>query len=164
VLSQEFGRYFQMPVGVFRGGCLTGPQHASVELHGYLNYIVRCAVQGSRYTVFGYKGKQVRDQIHCYDVAQLLLQFYRNPRCGEVYNMGGGRANSISILETIEALAGLGYRLDRRYEDQARTGDHICYISDISKARAHFPAWNLTYGLPQILEEIVEHYANLCPA
>jgi CDP-paratose 2-epimerase len=162
VLCQEFGRYFQMPVGIFRGGCLTGPQHASVELHGYLNYIVRCAVQGSRYTVFGYQGKQVRDQIHSYDVAQLLIHFFRYPRCGEVYNMGGGRANSISILETIDALTGLGYHLNYRYDDRARTGDHICYISDITKVRTHFPGWNLTYGLPQILDEIVEHYVNLC--
>src|SRR4051794_2793524 len=111
VMCQEFGRYFQMPVGVFRGGCLTGPQHAAVELHGYLAYIVHCAVAGKPYKVFGYKGKQVRDQIHAADVAGIFLEFFRHPRCGEVYNLGGGRANSLSILETVDILAGRGYRL-----------------------------------------------------
>ncbi|HEY3417523.1 MAG TPA: NAD-dependent epimerase/dehydratase family protein [Armatimonadota bacterium] len=156
VLCQEFGRYFQMPVGVFRGGCLTGPQHAAVELHGYLAYIVHCAVAGKRYTLYGYKGKQVRDQIHSHDVARLFLEFYRHPRAGEVYNLGGGRANSISILETVDALAGLGYRLEYDYKDENRKGDHICYISDLSKLRTHFPEWRLEYDLPRMLKEIVE--------
>ncbi len=159
ILAQEYGRYFSMPIGIFRGGCLTGPNHASVQLHGYLNYIVRCAVLGEPYTVFGYKGKQVRDQIHSYDVAQLFLNFYGSPRCGEVYNMGGGRANSLSILETVDLLGERGYSLDHRYSDQARTGDHICYISDLSKIRAHFPQWQLTYDLPRIFDEIIAHYA-----
>src|SRR4051794_14663760 len=110
VMCQEFGRYFNMPVGIFRGGCLTGPQHSAVELHGYLNYIVMCAVTGREYTVFGYKAKQVRDQIHCNDVARLFLEFYANPKKGEVYNMGGGRSNSISILETVSVLADMGYQ------------------------------------------------------
>ncbi len=157
VLCQEYGRYFQMPVGVFRGGCLTGPHHAGVELHGYLNYIVRCAVLGKPYTVYGYQGKQVRDQIHSHDVAQLLLSFQRRPRCGEVYNLGGGRANSLSILETIEMLRQFGYRLEYDYVDQPRTGDHICYITDLSKIRAHFPDWRLSYDLPKIVDEIVVH-------
>jgi CDP-paratose 2-epimerase len=160
VMCQEFGRYFQMPVGIFRGGCLTGPQHAAVELHGYLAYIVLCAVQGRPYTVYGYKGKQVRDQIHSSDVARLFLHFYRSPRCGEVYNLGGGRGNSVSILETIDLLNGMGLRLEHTYKDQNRIGDHICYISDLSKVRAHFPAWKLEYDLSRIVSEIVERQAR----
>jgi CDP-paratose 2-epimerase len=156
LLCQEFGLYFNMPVGIFRGGCLTGPMHAAVELHGYLAYIVHCAVTGKPYTIYGYKGKQVRDQIHARDVASLFLHFYRNPRCGEVYNLGGGRANSISVLETIDALAGLGFRLRYEYRDENRRGDHICYISDIRKLRMHFPEWCLAYDLSRILSEIVE--------
>jgi CDP-paratose 2-epimerase len=156
LLCQEFGRYFNMPVGIFRGGCLTGPMHAAVELHGYLAYIVHCAVTGKPYTIYGYKGKQVRDQIHARDVASLFLHFYRNPRHGEVYNLGGGRANSISLLETIDALAGLGFHLRYEYRDENRRGDHICYISDIRKLRGHFPEWSLAYDLPRILSEIVE--------
>src|SRR5262249_36058559 len=111
IMCQEFGRYFQMPIGIFRGGCLTGPAQAAVELHGYLVYIVVSALIGREYTINGYKGKQVRDQIHSRDVARLFLEFYRSPRCGEVYNLGGGRRNSISILETIDRLANMGYRL-----------------------------------------------------
>jgi CDP-paratose 2-epimerase len=160
VMCQEFGRYFQMPVGIFRGGCLTGPQHAAVELHGYLGYIALCAVTGKSYVVQGYKGKQVRDQIHSSDVAGLFLEFYRNPKCGEVYNLGGGRANSISILETIEMLAGMGHKLNWTYKDQNRIGDHICYVSDLAKLRSHFPHWKLEYGLTRILEEIVARYAG----
>lgn len=164
VLCQEYGRYFQMPIGVFRGGCLTGPDHAAVELHGFLNYIVRCAVAGTPYTIFGYGGKQVRDQIHAYDVVQLFLQFARAPRCGEVYNLGGGRGNSLSLLETVAALADRGFRLDYRYEDRPRTGDHICYISDLRKIQAHFPAWRLTYDTARILDEIVARYRSESPA
>jgi CDP-paratose 2-epimerase len=160
VLCQEYGRYFQMPVGVFRGGCLTGPDHAAVELHGFLNYIVRCAVLGQPYTIFGYGGKQVRDQIHAADVAQVFLHFQRAPRCGEVYNLGGGRANSLSVLETIAALADRGYALEHRYDPQARTGDHMCYVSDLRKLRAHFPAWRLKYDTPRILDEIVARYQH----
>jgi len=156
VMCQEFGRYFQMPLGIFRGGCLTGPQHAAVELHGYLAYIVMCAVQGRPYTIYGYKGKQVRDQIHSSDVSRLFLQFFRHPRCGEVYNLGGGRQNSISILETIDILAGMGYRLRESYQDQNRIGDHICYISDLGKIHQHFPEWKMEYDIPRILAEIVE--------
>ncbi|HWB85697.1 MAG TPA: NAD-dependent epimerase/dehydratase family protein [Bryobacteraceae bacterium] len=155
LLCQEYGRYFGMPVGIFRGGCLTGPDHAGVKLHGYLNYIVRCAVRGIPYTIYGYKGKQVRDQIHAYDVARLFLNFYQAPRCGEVYNLGGGRPNSISILETVSALAERGFTLSCRYEEQARKGDHICYISDLTKIRSHFPGWKLEYSIPKILDEII---------
>ena len=159
VMCQEFGRYFQMPVGVFRGGCLTGPQHAAVELHGYLAYIVHCAAAGREYTIYGYKGKQVRDQIHSYDVAHLFMEFFRSPRCGEVYNLGGGRANSLSILETIDALRGLGLKLRYSYKDANRIGDHICYISDLSKLHAHFPNWKMQYDLPRILDEIAARHA-----
>lgn len=158
LMCQEFGRYFSMPVGIFRGGCLTGPQHAAVELHGFLGYIVHCAVTGKRYTVFGYKGKQVRDQIHSRDVATLFAQFYANPRCGEVYNLGGGRGNSMSVLETIHKLAEMGYRLEYTYDDRNRVGDHICYISDLTKLRSHFPTWALEHDLDGILCESVRHH------
>ncbi len=164
VMCQEFGRYFQMPTGVFRGGCLTGPQHSAVELHGYLAYIVLCAVTGREYTIYGYKGKQVRDQIHCHDVARLFLEFYLNPRAGEVYNLGGGRRNSLSILETIDLLAGFGYRLRYRYDPASRVGDHICYISDLGKIHAHFPGWRMEYDLPRILAGIVERRASYARA
>ncbi len=155
LLCQEFGRYFQMPVGVFRGGCLTGPQHAAVDLHGYLAYIVRCAVLEKPYTIYGYKGKQVRDQLHAHDVAQLFLQFFHKPRIGEVYNLGGGRKNSLSVLETILALADAGYPLKYSYNDENRRGDHICYISDIRKLQAHYPDWVIKYDTARILDEII---------
>jgi CDP-paratose 2-epimerase len=158
VMCQEFGRYFQMPVGVFRGGCLTGPQHAAVELHGYLAYIVYCAATEKEYVINGYKGKQVRDQIHSSDVAHLFMEFFASPRYGEVYNLGGGRSNSLSILETIDALAGMGLRLRYSYQDTNRIGDHICYISDLSKLHSHFPKWKLEYSLPRILDQLVERH------
>jgi CDP-paratose 2-epimerase len=158
VLCQEFGRYFQMPIGIFRGGCLTGPQHAAVELHGYLAYIVMCAVTGRPYTIFGYKGKQVRDQIHASDVAKVFLRFFRKPRCGEVYNLGGGRQNSLSIIETIAILADMGFKMKYTYQEQPRVGDHICYISDLTKLREHFPDWKLEYNLPRIIHELAERY------
>jgi CDP-paratose 2-epimerase len=164
VLCQEFGRYFQMPIGIFRGGCLTGPQHAAVELHGYLAYIVLCAVTGRPYTIFGYQGKQVRDQIHASDVAQLFLHFFRQPRCGEVYNLGGGRQNSISILETMDVLAAMGFTLHSTYKDQHRAGDHICYISDLTKLRSHFPDWKLEYDLSSIFLELVAQYTRRAAA
>jgi CDP-paratose 2-epimerase len=156
VMCQEFGRYFKMPVGIFRGGCLTGPQHAAVELHGYLAYIVLCGITGRQYTIHGYQGKQVRDQIHCRDVARLFLEFHKRPRFGEVYNLGGGRQNSVSILETIDILAQLGFHLRYDYDSANRTGDHICYISDLTKVKSHFPEWSLKYDLKQIIVEIVE--------
>lgn len=155
VLAQEYGRYFDMPVGVFRGGCLTGPQHAAVPLHGYLAYIVSCAVNGVPYTVFGYGGKQVRDQLHCDDIARLFLAFYERPRNGEVYNMGGGRANSVSILETVDMLAAMGHTLRWTYQEANRIGDHICYISDLSKLQTHFPEWRLEFSLERIVEQLL---------
>jgi CDP-paratose 2-epimerase len=161
IMCQEFGRYFRMPVGIFRGGCLTGPQHAAVELHGYLTYIIACAVSGRRYTVKGCNGKQVRDQIHCHDVARLFLEFYHHPRYGEVYNLGGGRQNSLSILETIKLLENMGLRLHHEYDSANRVGDHICYISDLSKIRSHFPQWKLEYDLARIVDEIAERQLSL---
>ena len=157
LVSQEFGRYFGMPVGIFRAGCLTGPQHAAVELHGYLAYIVDCAVSKRPYTVYGYKGKQVRDQLHCRDLARLFLEFYKAPRAGEVYNVGGGRQNNLSILETVDALAAMGFPLEYSISDKNRKGDHICYISDLSKLRRDFPAWVQEYTMDTMLAEIVEH-------
>jgi CDP-paratose 2-epimerase len=158
IMCQEFGKYFSMPVGIFRGGCLTGPQHAAVEMHGYLAYIVACALSGKEYTVIGYKGKQVRDQIHCDDVTELFLEFFKAPRCGEVYNIGGGRQNSLSILETIAALKEMGFNLRHSFQDENRVGDHICYITDLSKVRSHFPKWRPKYNLARILSEIVSRH------
>jgi CDP-paratose 2-epimerase len=161
VMCQEFGRYFHMPIGIFRGGCLTGPQHAGVELHGYLSYIIDCAVTGREYILYGYKGKQVRDQIHSYDVAQLFLAFFRKPCLGEVFNLGGGRANSLSILETVEILAEFKLQLNYLYKDQNRVGDHICYISDLTKLHTFFPDWKITYDLPKIISEMVHRRLGL---
>ena len=160
VLAQEFGRYFEMPVGIFRCGCVTGPQQAAVELHGYLAYIASCALPGREYTIFGYKGKQVRDQIHCDDVAELFLEFFAQPRHGEVYNLGGGRKNSISILETISRLDELGHKLKFHLVDENRVGDHICYISDLGKIQSHFPNWKMKYGVQQNIEEIVRRQSD----
>ncbi len=158
VMCQEFGRYFHMPVGVFRCGCLTGPQQAAVELHGYLAYIIICAVTGRPYNIYGFKGKQVRDQIHCRDVARLFLEFYQHPRVAEVYNLGGGRSNSLSILETIDLLAGMGFALQYQHQAANRIGDHICYISDLRKVQSHFPNWQIEYDLPKIVNEILERH------
>jgi CDP-paratose 2-epimerase len=129
-----------------------------VELHGYLAYIIICAVTGRPYTIYGFKGKQVRDQIHCRDVASLFLEFYRRPRAGEVYNLGGGRSNSLSILETIDLLAGLGFAPRYQLQPENRIGDHICYISDLRKVRSHFPGWQMQYNLPKIVNEILERH------
>jgi CDP-paratose 2-epimerase len=153
--AQEYGRYFRMPVGIFRGGCLTGSRHCGVELHGFLSYLVKTVVQGGDYRIFGYKGKQVRDNIHAHDVVTAFHHFYRNPRPGEVYNIGGGRDNSISMLEAIAKIEELsGKKLDYEYVDENRIGDHICYITDLGKLRSHFPDWELTKGLGEILEEM----------
>lgn len=157
VVAQEYGRYFGMNVGVFRGGCLTGEHHSGVPLHGFLSYLFKVAQAGGTYTILGYKGKQVRDQIHSADVISAFVEFARNPRPGEVYNLGGGRANSASILECIakvEAL--LGRKMATRYVDEARKGDHICYISDLTKFRTHYPNWRITRSLDQILEAMAK--------
>jgi CDP-paratose 2-epimerase len=156
VMAQEYGRYFGLKVGVFRGGCLTGPAHSAVELHGFLAYLAKVVVEGGRYTVFGYKGKQVRDQIHSQDVIAAFEAFAQNPRPGEVYNLGGGRQNAASVLESIQLLEEIAdKRLDWRYDATNRTGDHICYISDMQKFRTHYPAWRLTRSLRDICQELV---------
>ncbi len=156
LVAQEYGRYFNMKVGVFRGGCLTGPSHSAVELHGFLSYLVKVALGGGRYAVYGYKGKQVRDNIHSYDVVRAIEEFAANPRPGEVYNMGGGRENSISILEAITRIEQVtGRKLDWRYVEEARKGDHICYISNLRKFQSHYPKWKMTRGLDAILEDMV---------
>ena len=154
VLCQEYGRYFGMKTGSFRGGCLTGVNHSGAELHGFLAYFFKAAAARRPYTIFGYKGKQVRDQIHSHDVVRAFESFIESPRPGEVYNLGGGRRNSISILETLDRVQSLlGLRVDTTYTDQARVGDHICYYSDLSKMRSHFPGWDVTRSLDQIFEE-----------
>jgi CDP-paratose 2-epimerase len=155
-MVQEYGRYFGMPTCCLRGGCLTGPNHSGVELHGFLSYLVRCNVEGREYKVFGYKGKQVRDNIHSEDVARLILAFSEKPRVAEVYNVGGGKENSCSILEAfslVEELTGIQQRYT--YVEDNRIGDHICYYSDLRKIKSHFPQWGITRPLRQIFEEIV---------
>jgi CDP-paratose 2-epimerase len=155
IMVQEYGRYFDMPTCCLRGGCLTGPNHSGVELHGFLSYLVKCNLEGREYTVFGYKGKQVRDNIHSEDVARFMFEFYSNPRRGEIYNLGGGKQNSCSILEAFElAESCTGKPQKFTYVDQNRMGDHICYYSDLRKMREHHPRWNLTKSLPQIVSEI----------
>src|SRR5215475_1776671 len=140
LMAQEYGRYFGMRVGIFRGGCLTGPAHSGVELHGFLSYLVKVTISGGPYSVFGYKGKQVRDNIHSHDVVRAIEEFTAAPRPGEVYNMGGGRENSVSMLEAIDKIEQLaGKKLDWTYVDENRKGDHICYISDLRKFKAHYP-------------------------
>lgn len=157
VMVQEYGRYFQMPTCCLRGGCLTGPNHSGVELHGFISYLVKCNLEGKTYKIFGYKGKQVRDNIHSLDVVRFLSEFIRQPRIGEVYNLGGGRENSISILEAFDLIARIsGQEMAYEYVDKNRIGDHICYISDLSKMRSQYPSWDITKGLETIFREIYE--------
>jgi len=157
VLAQEYGRYYGLKTGIFRGGCLTGPSHSGVELHGFVSYLVKVAVRDAEYTVFGYNGKQVRDQIHSVDVIAAFDAFLADPRPGEVYNLGGGRENAASILECFAMLENrLGRPVRWRYVEDARRGDHICYISDLRKLREHFPDWRLTRSLDHIIDEILE--------
>ena len=156
VMAQEYGRYYGLKTGIFRGGCLTGPNQAGVELHGFLNYLVSVAMAEGPYTIFGYKGKQVRDQIHSHDVISAFWQFAQNPRPGEVYNLGGGKDNAASLLECVEMIAKI---TDKRpkltYQDTNRIGDHVCYYSDLRKFKRDYPAWSITYGLPRIVEGMV---------
>jgi len=156
IMTQEYGRYFGLKTGVFRGGCLTGPAHSGVELHGFLNYLVKVGVRNEMYTIYGYKGKQVRDNIHSRDVIRAMEAFAENPRPGEVYNMGGGRENSVSIVEAIQMVEELtGKRFRSQYMHEARLGDHICYITNLSKFRNHYPEWKITVSLHDIVKQLV---------
>jgi CDP-paratose 2-epimerase len=156
LMVQEYGRYFGMPTACFRGGCLTGPNHSGVELHGFLSFLVKTALRGKTFTIFGYKGKQVRDQIHSLDVVRAFEEFIAAPRVGEVYNLGGGRESNASILECFDMIETVsGRKVAWRYDERNREGDHICYISDMGKFRADYPRWSLTRLLPDIIEEMV---------
>lgn len=156
ILVQEYGRYFGMPTCCLRGGCLTGPSHSGVELHGFLSYLVKVNVTGGTYKIYGYQGKQVRDNIHSLDVARFAERFIAAPRCAEVYNIGGGRNNSCSILEAFERVSALtGKPMKSEYVEKAREGDHICYISNLNKLRTHYPGWDITKTLDDIFAEVV---------
>jgi CDP-paratose 2-epimerase len=160
VMVQEYGRYFGLASCCLRGGCLTGPNHSGVELHGFLSYLMKCTITGQPYRIYGYKGKQVRDNIHAVDVARFIERFIDAPRQGEVYNVGGGRDNSCSILEAFAMAEEVtGRKAVYDYSDEARAGDHICYISDLGKAKAHYPGWAITRDLPAIFEEIHEGWS-----
>jgi len=155
VLTQEYGRYYGMKTGIFRGGCLTGPRHAGVELHGFLSYLFKAAATGRRYSIFGYKGKQVRDQIHSYDVCRAFEEFAKAPRPGEVYNLGGGRENNLSLIESIAVVERLlEKKMEVEYVDEARRGDHICYISDLRKLRHDYPNWRVSIPVEEICRQI----------
>ena len=155
IMVQEYGRYFNMPTCCLRGGCLTGPNHSGVELHGFLSYLVKCNLEERNYNVFGYLGKQVRDNIHSLDVAHFIDAFIAAPRVGEVYNLGGGRSNSCSILEAFDRIAAVsGKPMRYEYVDKNREGDHMCYISDLSKIKEHYPQWDITKSLDDIFAEI----------
>lgn len=159
ILVQEYGRYFGMPTCCLRGGCLTGPSHSGVELHGFLSYLVKVNVTDGQYRVYGYRGKQVRDNIHSFDVARFAEEFIAAPRCAEVYNIGGGRGNSCSILEAFKRVETLTSKPMRwEYVDKAREGDHICYISNLSKLHSHYPNWSITKSLDHIFEEVVQSW------
>lgn len=157
ILVQEYGRYFGLKTVCFRGGCLTGSRHSGAELHGFLSYFFKTALTGKPYTIFGYKGKQVRDQIHSFDVVSAFDAFYQNPSCGAVYNLGGGKENSVSILEAIDWVESvLGNKMHYEYSDQHRSGDHICYYSDLTRFKTDYPGWGLTYSLKDIFEDMAQ--------
>jgi len=161
VVVQEYGRYFGMKTGVFRGGCLTGPKHSGTQLHGFLSYLVKCAITGDHYTVFGYKGKQVRDNIHSWDLVNMFWHFYQNPRPGEVYNAGGARHSNCSMKEAIAVCEKMtGKKMNYSYSETNRVGDHIWWISDVNKFKAHYPGWNFKYDLNDILSQIHEEMSK----
>ena len=158
ILVQEYGRYFHLKTACFRGGCLTGPAHSGTRLHGFLSYLMRCCIWGKKYYIYGYKGKQVRDNIHSYDLVNMFWHFYKNPKEGEVYNAGGSRFSNCSILEAIDICEKLsGKKLDYEYQEKNRIGDHIWYISDVSKFKKHYPEWEYKYSLEKIMEEIYDY-------
>lgn len=157
VMVQEYGRYFDMKTACFRGGCLTGPDHSGAQLHGFLAYLMKCAITGTPYTVFGYKGKQVRDNIHSHDLVNMFWHFYQNPRIGEVYNAGGSRHSNCSMLEAIDLCQEItGKKMNWSYSETNRIGDHIWYVSDVRKFQKHYPAWKYEFGLRDILVQIFE--------
>ncbi len=159
VMVQEYGRYFEMPTCCLRGGCLTGPNHSGVELHGFLSFLVKCNLEEKQYTVYGYKGKQVRDNIHSYDVARFIEEFIISPKIAEVYNLGGGKENTCSILEAFTITESFtGKKMKFKYDEKNREGDHICYYSDLRKMKAHYPKWNITKSLEETIKEIVENW------
>jgi CDP-paratose 2-epimerase len=155
VLVQEYGRYFGMNTGIFRGGCLTGPNHSGAQLHGFLSYLMKCAITGKRYTVFGYKGKQVRDNIHSWDLVNMFWHYHNNPGKGEVYNAGGGRFSNCSMTEAIDLCEQItDRRMNYEYSDDNRIGDHVWWISDVSKFKSHYPQWDYRYSLTDIMQQI----------
>ncbi|MBI4982214.1 MAG: NAD-dependent epimerase/dehydratase family protein [Candidatus Omnitrophica bacterium] len=157
ILTQEYGRYFGLKTGVFRGGCLTGPAHSGAVLHGFLSYLVRCCITGKKYSVYGYKGKQVRDNIHSQDLINAMYQFFKAPRSAEVYNIGGSRFADVSVLEAIDISERIcGKKMNYEYIDKNRIGDHIWWISDVSKFKSHYPDWDYKYGVEDIIKEIFE--------
>lgn len=161
IMTQEYGRYFGMKTGTFRGGCLTGPHHSGAQLHGFLSYLMKCAITGNHYTIYGYKGKQVRDNIHSYDLVNMFRHFYENPRSGEVYNAGGGRFANCSMQEAIFFCEEItGKKMNYSYSETNRIGDHIWYISDVGKFQNHYPEWNFKYDLKATLEQIFEEMHN----
>lgn len=157
VMVQEYGKYFGFKTAVFRGGCLTGPSHSGAELHGFLAYLIKCIASGKKYTIFGYKGKQVRDNIHSHDLVSAFYEFYKKPRSGEVYNIGGSRQSNISMIEAIEKIEKLlGKKANYELSKENRVGDHIWYISDVSKFQEHYPEWKFEYDIDDILKEMCE--------
>ena len=155
VLVQEYGKYFGMKTACFRGGCLTGPNHSGTQLHGFLAYLMKCAISGEKYSVFGYKGKQVRDNIHSYDFVNMFWNFYQKPRMGEVYNAGGGRHSNCSMIEAIKMCEEItGKKMNWSYNETNRIGDHIWWISDVRKFKSHYPDWNYIFNIKEILVEI----------
>jgi CDP-paratose 2-epimerase len=156
ILVQEYGRYFGLKTGIFRGGCLTGPAHSGTQLHGFLSYLVRCCLTGNKYYVYGYKGKQVRDNIHSHDFIRAIDHYCKNPRCGEVYNLGGGRHSNISLVEAIAACEEITHRkMNLEYSDTHRVGDHIWWISDTGKFQKHYPEWEQAYDIAITIKEII---------
>ena len=159
IMTQEYGRYFGLKAGVFRGGCLTGPAHSGAELHGFLSYLVKCCVTKRKYKIYGYKGKQVRDNIHSFDLVNAFYHYFQNPRCGEVYNMGGGRFANVSVLEAIGMCEKLsGEKFDYEYIDSNRIGDHIWWVSDVSKFKSHYTGWNYKFGIEDTIKQIYDNY------
>ncbi|MCF8380655.1 MAG: NAD-dependent epimerase/dehydratase family protein [Bacteroidales bacterium] len=161
IMVQEYGRYFNMPSCILRGGCLTGPSHTGVELHGFLSYLVKCNLEEKEYTIFGYKGKQVRDNIHSFDVSRFIEEFIMAPRIAEVYNLGGGKENTCSILEAFDIISNIsGKQMKYKYSETNRIGDHICYYSDLRKMKSHYPNWGITKSLQTTFEEIYDAWVT----